>query len=229
MRSRVSHLLGAAVGVFFMVIGAVVVKAPAMAATEDYALIYPSPDQLFGPRLYGKGDPPNKVTLLVAGAFRLDEHAYLGLYQPLMNLVYAGNVLLDLKIVGHNQVSFPIYLAAQCVAPVGMPKFLHDVFTRSEKLFYESTTDIDTALLQVAQRDPIFRPQGLTPEQFDRRMRWCLSQRERGIVEEETRRFQAIYDYKLTNMGGVLAPAIVVNDKVREGGFNLTEIMREMK
>ena len=228
MRSRL-HQFFATITCLFLLFVAFGATASATAATEDYALVYPAPDQLFTPRIYGKGEPPNKVTLLVAGGFFMDERAYLKLYQPLMNLVYAGNVLLDLKVIGHNQVSFPIYLAAQCVASVGMPKFLLDVFTQSEKLFYESALDVDSALLQLAQSDPIFVPSGLTGEQFARRMRWCLSQREHGIVAEETRRFQAIYDYNLKRMGGVLAPAIIVNGNVHEGDFDLTKIMQEMK
>lgn len=228
MRLRFSRLL-AAMTCLSLLLAVFGVRTPAKAATEDYALIYPAPDQLFGPRIYGKGEPPNKVTLVVAGGFSVDKQGYLKLYQPLMNLVYAGNVLLDLKIVGHNQISFPIFLAAQCVAPVGLPKFLYDVFTQDEKLFYESDLDVDSALLQLAQSDPIFVPQGLTTEQFARRMRWCLAQRERGIVAEETRRFQAIYDYDLKRMGGVLAPALVVNGNVHEVDFNITKIMQEMK
>ena len=228
MRSRFSQFLAKA-ACLSLLLAAFGAAAPAKAATEDYSLIYPTPEQLFGPRIYGKGEPPNKIImLLAAGGFDTDREIYQALYQPLMNLVSTGVVLLDIRVTGQHQLSFPIYLAAQCVAPVGMLKFLHDVYAQERALLFDTTIDLDTALLQLAQRDPIFRPQGLTAEQFERRMRWCMAQRNAGIIAEEAQRFQTIYDFDI-KWGGVSGIAVIVNGKVHEGALFPQKIQQELK
>lgn len=228
MRLRFSQLFATA-ACLSLLLAAFSATSSAKAATEDYSLIYPTPDQLFGPRIYGKGEPPKKAILLFTPfPFSLDGQSYRELYQPLMNFAYSGEALLDIRVTGQHQAAFPVYLAAHCVAPISMPKFLYDVSKQEKQLFYETQLDIDTALIRLALSDPIFRPQGMTAENFERRMRWCMAQREAGIIAEETQRLRTVYDFGLQR-GGVSGMAVIVNDKAHEWPVYPQKILQEMK
>lgn len=203
--------------------------APAKTAAEDYSLLYPRPDELFGIRTLGSANAPNKITFLLAPGFGADHYMWRDLYPQLLPLINGGKVKVEINLFGHNQMGLPAYLIAACVDPATVGDYLYLLSGDWDKII-KSKDEVSKSLKDIALSNAEFIPVGLTPAQFERRLDWCLTNRRAGLIASETRRFTAIYNGNYSHGGAVFIPVVIVNDKVFEGGMITMDVLKgEMK
>lgn len=217
-------------------LGALAITGSCLAATPPYAAesanqsahIYPQTDEIFSPRIYGKASAGTNVILMISPANHQDEELWVNLYPQLQPLVAAGKIKLEIKLWGHMQLGLPIYLVAQCLDPSTMPLYLYEMFGKGMNARFTAPTDLEEYALEQALQDPQLRTPGLTEDEFHRRLAWCLSKRNEGMIYSEDSRFNNIYDWKLKD-SGVLAPAVVVNQTVFDGTAVAESVMDEIR
>ena len=190
-------------------------------------LLYPRTDEIFSPRIYGTKSATDNVVLMISPGNDQDEKLFLDLYPRLQPLVAKGDVRLEIKLWGHIQGGLPYFLVAQCLEPNVMPLYLYEVFRAGPEARYNSPLDLESLSVMQALGDPQLTPDGLTGDEFHRRLNWCLSKRQSGMIYSETSRFNSIYNWALKN-SGVYNTAAVVNQKIFDGNVEADAVMNAL-
>lgn len=186
--------------------------APDAAAQEQQTAL----ERFLSPRAYGRENAPNNVQLMLTVGNLENERLFQTLYPKLQPAVEAGKVRLDLHLWGHASRGFPVFLVAQCLEPAVMPRFLYEVFALDLQTPFDTPADAHAAAVNFALRDPALKPASMSPQDYDKLLGWCLSQRRAALINVENSRHNFIYTHNLEH-SGVTGTVAIVNKQVIDG------------